>query len=221
MGAALFKDSDRVAACVDAMCRSGLPVSVKCRTGVDDVDDFAYLVNFVRRVRDAGATMVQVHARKAWLKGLNPRQNRSVPPLNYDRVVDLSAALPGFPIVLNGGLRTVEDCLHQLSAFPGVMIGRKVCEDPWFLHELAVQLEGNTVKMNQRAVLESYLSYAWQQIEVGQSPSLVFRPLLAMLKGKPNAKKCRQELSLWCCKSTHISRMGFECLQETLLDFMV
>lgn len=194
MGAALFKDKNRLVGCVAAIVRSGLPVSVKLRIGVDDCDDLSYLIDVVKSIKDAGCQFVQIHARKAWLKGLNPRQNRTVPPLNYARVLELADALGNFPIVLNGGLVCLDRCEAFLQQFSGVMIGRKACEDPWFLRDLHHRIVGNEGLMSKVDVLKNYLDYSQKQIAAGVRPSQVIKPLYTLMKGCRNAKKYRTTL---------------------------
>ncbi len=222
IGACLYKQADLVVSCVEAMVPAQLPVSVKLRIGVDDCDDFAYLVDIVSRIRDSGASCVQVHARKAWLKGLNPRQNRSVPPLDYHCVENLMQAVGDFPIILNGGIATIESCKAHLRVFPGVMIGRKACESPWFLRELHEELTVNEGEqlMTQLEVVQSYLVYAWQQLQEGGRATQVLRPLLTFLKGRHSAKKCRLKIMEQCQQAGQVSLASFDAMRAELISLM-
>ena len=133
-GACLMAEPELVASCVDAMKRAvGVPVTVKCRIGIDDQDPEVSLDRLARGVIAAGADALVVHARKAWLNGLSPKENRDVPPLDYDRVYRLKAALPGVPVVINGGIAAIEEAKAHLAHVDGVMLGRAAYQDPWRL----------------------------------------------------------------------------------------
>lgn len=143
-GACLMNEPETVAAAVTAMKRAvpNTPVTIKCRIGVDNSDDEPFLNEFVKTVRDAGCTTFIIHARKAWLKGLSPKENREIPPLRYDIAARLKDRYPDLTIILNGGLRTVEAVHTALQSFDGVMIGREAYENPYFLAELENALYG-------------------------------------------------------------------------------
>lgn len=142
-GACLMREPALVADCVAAMCAAtALPVTVKCRLGVDDDDDYAVFAGFIDQVVGAGAAMVVVHARNAWLKGLSPKENREVPPLRYDWAYRLKQERPALPVVLNGGIASVEASLAHLQHTDGVMLGRAAYHDPYVLHQLEAALSG-------------------------------------------------------------------------------
>ena len=131
-------EPETVATCIRAMrAASGLPITVKTRLGIDDQDSWEFLYRFIATVADAGCPHVILHARKAWLSGLSPRENREVPPLQYETVYRIKQAFPQLTITLNGGVRTVAETAAHLVACDGVMIGRAISENPWFLAELA------------------------------------------------------------------------------------
>jgi tRNA-dihydrouridine synthase A len=133
-GACLMAEPKLVAACVDAMKRAvSIPVTVKCRIGIDDQDPEAALDTLARDVVAAGSDALIVHARKAWLNGLSPKENRDVPPLDYDRVYRLKAALPDLPVIINGGIGSLSEAEVHLAKVDGVMLGRAAYQEPWRL----------------------------------------------------------------------------------------
>ena len=144
-GAALMLEPARVAECVGAMRAAvAVPVTVKTRLGVDDHDSYEFARDFIAEVAAAGCTTFIVHARKAWLKGLSPKQNREIPPLDYGRVHRLKREFPALRIVINGGLVTLEDSVAQLAHVDGVMIGRAAYQDSWLVARLDARLFGGT-----------------------------------------------------------------------------
>ena len=198
-GACLLAEPTRVAACVHAMRDSaGLPVSVKTRTGIDQQDSYGYLRDFVGEVAAAGARTFIIHARKAWLQGLNPRQNREVPPLQYDYVYRLKCDFPDLFIVLNGGIENLRAGLLHLDRVDGVMLGRAILHDPWQLIE-ADALYGQERRCDhspdRRQVLLDCLSYAAEQLRSGVPVNTVLRALYAFFKGVPGSRAWRRYLS--------------------------
>ncbi len=133
-GACLMAEPALVATCVATMKRAvKIPVTVKCRIGIDDQDPEVALDTLARGVVSAGADVLIVHARKAWLNGLSPKENRDIPPLDYDRVYRLKAAMPDVPIVINGGIGSIDEAKRHLAHVDGVMLGRAAYHDPWRL----------------------------------------------------------------------------------------
>jgi tRNA-dihydrouridine synthase A len=142
-GACLMAEPKLVAACVDAMKRAvRIPVTVKCRIGIDDQDPEVALDTLARAVVDAGADALIVHARKAWLNGLSPKENRDIPPLDYERVYRLKAALPGVPVIINGGIGSLDEVKRHLVHVDGVMLGRAAYQEPWRLLAVDPELFG-------------------------------------------------------------------------------
>ena len=142
-GACLMAEPDLVATCVDAMKRAvRIPVTVKCRIGIDDQDPEVALDSLARGAVAAGADAVIVHARKAWLQGLSPKENRDIPPLDYDRVYRLKAAMPDVPVIINGGIASIAEAKAHLAHVDGVMLGRAAYQDPWRLLEVDPELFG-------------------------------------------------------------------------------
>lgn len=198
-GAVLMKDPGLVARCVEAMRSAcALPVTVKHRLGVDDVDGFEALTEFVGRVREAGAVRCIVHARKAWLKGLSPKENRTVPPLRYDWVHRLAEDHAGFPIEINGGIVSVDEARAQLETgrIAGVMIGRAAYDDPWMLRRVDSEIFGERpVPVEVVDVIEAMAQYVDRWVARGGRATAVTRHLAGLLKGMAGAKVFRRHLS--------------------------
>ena len=143
-GACLMKDKNLVADCFKAMQDAvSIPVSIKCRIGVDEFDSWEFFRDFIGTIADAGCRVFIVHARKAWLKGLSPKENREVPPLHYDFVHRLKAEMPQLNISINGGIKTLDQTLEQLQDLDGVMVGREAYENPWFLRDADERIFGD------------------------------------------------------------------------------
>lgn len=194
IGASLYKSLDVVKDCVSAMKQAvDIPVTIKCRIGVDDCDSFDYLLAFAQGVHQAGCDFLVVHARKAWLKGLNPKQNRTVPPLRYD-VVSLLAAAISMPVVLNGGLDTLESIYEQLETFPAVMVGRFACAYPLLLAKF--QRTGPKDRLPIDQILIDYFSYMDQCVKKGEWSILLLQPLHGFFRGQFGSKQWRQQLTL-------------------------
>lgn len=213
IGASLFKTPEVVANCISAMVDAvDLPVTVKCRIGVDDFDTTAHLFEFSQRVVDAGASSLIVHARKAWLNGLNPKQNRTIPPLRYDVVKGL-AQRTSVPVVLNGGICSHDEITKHLCEFPGVMIGRWACDDPV---GFARRYINHPNRMTLPQILADYFSYMDRAIESGQQLSFLVQPLQNFFHGQPGAKKWRKGLN----EMTRVLRYR-RCLPSTFYDELV
>ena len=194
-GACLMKEPTLVADCVAAMCAvSAVPVTVKCRLGVDDQEDYQALLDFIDTVRAAGCDTFVVHARKAWLKGLSPKENREVPPLRYDFVHQLKNERPDLRIILNGGLTEVHSALGHLKILDGVMLGRAAYHDPWVLHGLDVVLTGAPMR-SREALLLAYLPYVERQLQRGVALKHISRHVLGLFHGQVGGRRFRQILS--------------------------
>jgi tRNA-dihydrouridine synthase A len=193
-GACLMAEPARVAECVAAMRAAvGVPVTVKCRIGVDDSEEREFLHRFVETVARAGCTTFLVHARKAWLKGLSPKENREIPPLRYEIVDELKRALPELTIVLNGGLREAQAALVRLGGLDGLMIGREAYENPWSL-TVYEQLLFGTEPPAREAVVEQMALYAGQH--AADVPlRAVTRHMLGLYNNLPGARAFRRRLS--------------------------
>lgn len=196
-GACLMAEPDVVAAGVRAMRDAvEIPVTVKTRIGIDDRDSFGELVDFVDRVSDAGCRSFAIHARKAWLSGLSPKQNRDVPPLRHDVVQRLKATFPDLEIVLNGGIQNIDDARAHLNWADGVMIGRAAFHNPWILAEADETIFGAPPHRASRVdVVAQYLAFAEPWYVQGISWSRVVRPLIGLFHGQPGGRIWRQRLS--------------------------
>ncbi|NVB43196.1 tRNA dihydrouridine(20/20a) synthase DusA [Pseudenhygromyxa sp. WMMC2535] len=206
-GACLMRDPDRVAACVTAMRRAvDLPVTVKHRIGVDELDAYEDMLGFVERVAAAGADRFTVHARKAWLAGLSPKQNRTIPPLRYADVHRLKAEHPELDIEINGGIRELGEIAAQLEQVDAVMIGRAAWSDPWLFAAVDARFfperEGGHAWRSRRPVVSRYLEHVLAQLDDprprGPSPTILLRPLLNLFTGCPGAKRWKRAVSTKC-----------------------
>jgi len=204
-GACLMAEPATVAAAVRAMqAATRLPVTVKCRIGVDDRDTYDDLVGFVRSVSQAGCTSFAVHARKAWLSGLSPKENREVPPLRHAEVHRLKADFPALEIVINGGILDLGEAEAHLAHVDGAMIGRAAYQDPWMLAEADARIFGvRSTRRPTRAQIVARLSdYAAAQLDAGVYLSRITRHALGLYTGVPGARAWRRHLS------THAHRPG-------------
>jgi tRNA-dihydrouridine synthase A len=213
-GACLMASPDRVADCVRAMrAATDIPVTVKTRIGIDDQDSYDFLRQFIETVADAGCTTFIVHARKAILDGLSPKDNRQVPPLHYQRVYRLKREHPELAIVLNGGVTTTAQVLHHLEHVDGVMIGRQAYQDPWFLVELARAAGGGEeAAATRRAVVEEMRPYVERELAAGTELKHITRHMLGLFKGQPGARAWRRHLS----ESAHQPGAGIEVIDQAL-----
>jgi tRNA-dihydrouridine synthase A len=194
-GAALMLDAPRVADCVAAMRAAvRVPVTVKTRLGVDSHDSYEFVHRFLTTVSAAGCETFVVHARKAWLQGLSPKENREVPPLDYARVHRLKRDFPALAIVINGGLVDLQGTLEQLSAVDGVMLGRAAYQDPWLVAALDSALYGGEVPTLER-VLEAFVPYVEREVAAGTPLRSVTRHLLGLRAGQAGGRRWRRELS--------------------------
>ncbi len=195
-GACLMAEPAVIADCVRHM-RAAVetPVTVKSRIGIDDRDDYEFLRAFIATVADAGCRKFVVHARKAILSGLSPKQNRKVPPLRYDLVHRIKAEFPGLFIVINGGIRDLDSARAQLEVVDGIMIGREAYQHPWFLAEAERALLGGTPPASRVAVVEAMLPYVQAQLEAGQRLHSITRHMLGLFAGRPGARAWRRRLS--------------------------
>ena len=196
-GACLMAEPQLVADCVAAM-RAGVrvPVEVKCRIGIDDQDSERDFQTFVDTVAGAGCATFIVHARKAWLKGLSPKENREVPPLDYGRVVRLKQARPELAIVLNGGLVTLDACVQHCAGLDGVMVGRAAYQTPWMLAAVDQRFFGAAPNSMTRAdAVEAMIPYIERHLARGGRLNNIVRHMLGLFHGEPGARAWRRILS--------------------------
>jgi tRNA-dihydrouridine synthase A len=198
-GACLMAEPETVAASVSAMAEAvNIPVTVKTRIGIDDHDEYEYLADFVSTVAEAGCGMFVVHARKAILEGLSPKQNRDIPPLRYDVVYRLRQEFPDLRIVINGGVRTTEEVAAHLREVDGVMIGRQAYSDPYWLTQLQglLQPEGSAWQPPSRAsIIMQMAEYVERERAKGNRLHHVTRHMLGLYAGQPGARAWRRFLS--------------------------
>jgi len=211
-GACLMREPDLVADCVAAMRKVvKVPVTVKCRIGVDDQDEYADLQRFVTQQVDAGLQVLMVHARKAWLQGLSPKQNREVPPLLYARVYRLKQEFPQLTIVVNGGIVDVEAITEHLRHVDGVMIGRAAYHDPYILTRIEHQLYG-TPMPTRESVLADLRDYVGAYLARGGALHHIGRHILGLFHGEPGARGFRRYLS----QNMHRPGAGYEVIAGAL-----
>jgi tRNA-dihydrouridine synthase A len=198
-GACLMAEPELVDACIAAMrdvVGGDVPVTVKCRIGIDDQDSEADLARFIECVAAGGCNTFIVHARKAWLQGLSPKENREVPPLDYDRVHRLKAAFPELTIVINGGAETIGEAAEHLNAVDGVMLGRAAYKSPALLGNVDGSLFGDDrLPLPPHAVLEGMLDYVAAELERGTRLSSITRHMTGLMNGQPGARAFRRLLA--------------------------
>jgi tRNA-dihydrouridine synthase A len=196
-GACLMAEPALVADGVAAMKRAvEIPVTVKCRIGIDDQDPEVALDVLARGVVAAGADALVVHARKAWLNGLSPKENRDIPPLDYDRVYRLKAALPDVPIIINGGIGSVAEAARHLDHVDGVMLGRAAYQEPWRLLEVDTKLFGEAAPYaTMKDVFEAMFPYIEEQLAQGAKLHSMTRHFVGAFHGVPGARAFRRHLA--------------------------
>ncbi len=196
-GACLMAEPQLVADCIAAM-NSGvrIPVTVKCRIGIDDMEDYAGLERFVDTVAATGCDTFIVHARKAWLQGLSPKQNRDIPPLRYDLVYQLKQARPGLNIVINGGIKSLEETGQHLQHVDGVMLGREAYHNPFMLAEVDRRFYHSQIDpVTREQVVEQLLAYIDDELRAGTRLHSITRHIYGLFAGMPGARNWRRELS--------------------------
>ncbi len=212
-GACLMYEPALVAECVAAMrAKVKVPVTVKCRIGVDDHDSYEALCHFIQAVAAAGCETFVVHARKAWLKGLSPKQNREVPPLCYDVVRQIKTDFPQLEIIVNGGIKTCAEVASHLAWADGVMIGREAYANPYLLAEIQQQFYGTKNVFSREEVAERFLPYIEQQMQRGVKLSSLTRHILGLFQRQTGAAKWRRYLS----EQSHLPGANHEVVREAL-----
>jgi len=212
-GACLMQDPLLVAECVAALkAASDLPVTVKHRTGIDQQDDYQRFAGFAAAQIDAGAEALIVHARNAWLQGLNPKQNREIPPLKYDWVYRLKRDFANTEIIINGGIDSLDACLQHLQQVDGVMLGREPYRNPYMLHQVdRVIFAVDRIEVPDRiALLHRMYPYIEAQLARGQPLTRVVRHLVGLFHGEPNGRRWRRFLA----ENAYRKSAGIETLQQ-------
>lgn len=197
IGACLMASPDLVAECVHKMQQNiAIPVTVKSRIGIDDKDSYEFFSRFVNRVADAGCKVFIIHARKAFLEGLSPKENRQIPPLRYDYVYKIKQDRPDSVFILNGGIKRLNQICEPLRKTDGIMVGREAYHNPCFVSELTSQiLDTHSEQPDRFAILEQYQDYLARELASGEPLQHGARHLLGLFQGMPGAKKYRRYLS--------------------------
>jgi tRNA-dihydrouridine synthase A len=195
-GAILMKEPELVAKCISNMKKSvNIPVTVKCRIGVDDMDQDAQLDRFIEEVSFEGCNTFIIHARKAWLKGLSPRDNREIPPLNYERVYKLKDKFHHLNIVINGGIKTIEESLEHLNHVDGVMVGREAYDNPLMLNSIDKEIYKETENsLTRTEILIKLLPYIQSEVNKGTKITHITRHIMGLFRGFHGAKDIRKYL---------------------------
>lgn len=216
-GACLMAQPELVAECVGEMISQvNIPVTVKCRIGIDDMDSYEQLCHFISSIAKTGCDTFIVHARKAWLKGLSPKENREIPPLQYETVYRLKADFPSLAIIINGGIETMDQCHQHLKKVDGVMLGRAAYHNPYLLADVDEQLFNDSrQKPNRHDIIRAMLPYIEQQLDEGVYLSHISRHLLGLFQGMPGARKFRRHIS----ENAHKAGANINVLR-TALDFV-
>ena len=212
-GACLMAEPGIVADCVAAMKAAvDVPITVKTRIGIDDRDSYEELAGFTDTVLSAGCDLLIVHARKAWLKGLSPKENRTVPPLNYERVYQLKQNFPALEIVINGGLTTAAQVDEVLKHVDGAMIGRQAYHQPYFLAELEHHFNPGWHRPSRADVVEAMLPYIERELAAGVPFNRISRHMLGLFAEQPGARAWRRYIS----EHAHREGAGSEVLVNAL-----
>jgi len=192
-GACLMLEPDHVAECLNAMqLNVKVPVTIKCRLGVDHHEDYEFLYSFVNIVQNAGIEHFIIHARNGILKGLSPRQNRHIPPLKYDYVYQLKKDFPNLNITINGGIKTINECKEHLKYVDGVMIGRAAYENPFLIKDIDTELYCIESNVNsKKSILNQYLDYVEDKLQEGHDLSRMMKHLFGLSRGDKFAKTFR------------------------------
>jgi tRNA-dihydrouridine synthase A len=209
-GACLMAEPALLADCVAAMGEAvSVPVTVKCRIGIDDQDAEESLDRFIDQVAEAGCTTFIVHARKAWLEGLSPKENRAVPPLDHGRVYRLKARRPDLEIVINGGIGSFAEAQPHLAHVDGVMLGRAAYADPYLLAEVDRALyRASEAPLSRAEVLDRFMAYVEQELSRGVRLNSMTRHILGLFHGQPRARAFRRHLA----ENAHLDGAGIEVL---------
>jgi tRNA-dihydrouridine synthase A len=215
-GACLMAEPQLVAECVNEMqAATNIPVTVKSRIGIYDHDSYEFLHDFINVVAQADCQHFIIHARKAWLSGLSPKQNREVPPLDYDRVYQIKKDFPELEISINGGIKTFEECNEHLNHINGVMIGREIYQNPYMLTQAdRLVYQQPCEELSRRQVIEQMVSYIDNNVANGGRVWHVARHMLGLCNGLPGARQFRRHLSEHCSDKNVTSQVLFDALAK-------
>lgn len=194
-GACLMKEPDKVVACIKAMRQAvTIPITIKTRIGVDNQDSYEFFRDFVLRLVDAGSEKIVVHARKAWLNGLSPKQNRTIPPVVYEYVYKIKQELGLIPVVINGNINDKEAISQHLSKVDGVMLGRLACDNPYKIAEIHHSLYPEYKLLDRREIFSKYKDYVFDEVEKGSTLSLLLKPVFNLFHGMEGTRQWKQNL---------------------------
>ena len=195
-GACLMKEPDLVAECINNMVNScKIPVTAKTRIGVDEIEDFEYLNNFINKIKQSGCKTVILHARKALLKGLTPKQNLNIPKLNYKMVYEIKKANPELEIIINGGVSQTEEIKRHLEHCDGVMIGRAIYQNPYFLTDIEKEIFNTNEVPSREQIAKQIISYLEEEVKLGTKVNHVMRHTVGLYHGQPGSKDWKRYLS--------------------------
>ncbi len=212
-GACLMLEPQLVADCVSNMqSKVNVPVTVKCRIGVDEFADYEHLHNFITCIAQAGCKVFIIHARKAWLSGLSPKENREIPPLQYDIVYQIKKDFPHLTIILNGGIKTTTDVDQQLSCVDGVMIGRAAYANPYLLADIQSKYFPKKNILNRHQVVEQLLPYIQEQLKNKIRLHTITRHILGLFQGQRGAAIWRRHIS----QHAYRAQAGIEVVEQAL-----
>ncbi len=196
-GACLMSQPDRVAQCVEAMiAATNIPITVKCRIAIDEYEELPFLNKYIEIVSNAGCKTFIVHARKAWLNGLSPKENRDVPPLRYDIVEEIKKLYPKLEIIVNGGIKTLNDTEKHVNTFDGVMIGRESYQNPYFLAEIEQNIYKNTDTLSRVDIADAMIGYIEQQNRDHGTPvKSITRHMIGLFHEQAGSRQWRRYIS--------------------------
>ena len=195
-GACLIKEPDLVADCLSSMVHSTkLPITVKTRIGFDDVEDFGYLNLFVEKIKKTGVKTIILHARKAILKGLSPKENLRIPKLNYQMVYDIKKANPEIEIIINGAITSIKEIKSHLKKVDGVMIGRAIYQSPYFLSDIEKEIFNNNNILSREEIVEKLVEYIDKEVKQGTRVNQIMRHTVGLYHGQKGAGKWKRYLS--------------------------
>jgi tRNA-dihydrouridine synthase A len=195
-GASLIKEPDLVADCLSSMVHSTkLPITVKTRIGFDDIEDFGYLNSFVEKIKKTGVKTVILHARKAILKGLSPKENLRIPKLNYQMVYDIKQANPEIEIIINGAITNIKEIKSHLKKVDGVMIGRAIYQSPYFLSDIEKEIFNNNNILSREQIVEKLVEYIDKEVKQGTRVNQIMRHTVGLYHGQRGAGKWKRYLS--------------------------
>ena len=195
-GACLMKEPDLVSECLAEMKNScSIPVTAKTRIGFDDIEEFDYLNSFINKMKNSGCKTIILHARKAILKGLTPKQNLNIPKLNYEMVYEIKKSNPDLEIIINGGITSTEQIKKHLNFCDGVMIGRAIYQNPYFLKEIENDIFDNVNVLSREDIVKKILQYLEDEIKTGTKVNQVMRHTVGLYYGQPGSKEWKKYLS--------------------------